>query len=260
MKKSKSIRLFITDLDDIFETALNVSLYKFINHSLFKNSNIQTSPQEKLTYEKLKKFNNKNLLYNHLLVSIVSIMESYLHNILIESVKKDSSKSIKFVEGFNFQKALSARDVIEGPESLTLTTLQNVIYHNLPRVNILFKIIFELDILNIPNIDVKPIFTIIKIRHSIVHDSNRVKEKKFYINVITFIGFMDLIANWLLNIDSIIMNNNPRKRKKDYVLRFNKELDKYTNTPIIEKGTLELIKDMFSEKTQLYDNKSEIKL
>ncbi|WP_034041887.1 hypothetical protein [Wocania ichthyoenteri] len=260
MKKSNSIKLFITDLEDILETAINISLFKFINPSLFKNSNIQTNSQEDLTYEKIKKFNDKNLIYNHLLVNVISIMESYLHNILVEHIKKDSSKSIKFVEEFNFQKSLSPKHVIEGPESLTINTLEDVIYHNLPKVNTLFKIIFEMDILNISNIDIKTIFLIIKVRHSIVHDSNRVKEKKFYISSHTFIDYLDLIANWLMEIDSLIMTNHTRKRKTNYYLKFNKELNKYTDTPLIEQGSFQLMRDVFSDKNKTYDEKKEFKL
>ncbi|CAL2084581.1 hypothetical protein [Tenacibaculum sp. 190524A02b] len=260
MKKSNSINLFKTDLEDIFETALNISLYRFINPSLFKNSNIATNTEEQLTYERLKSFSEKNLIFNHLLVNVISIMESYLHNILVEEIKNDHSKTIKFVENYNFQKNLSVQDVIDGPESLTLKTLDNIIYHNLPKVNILFKTVFDLDVLKIPNSNIKTIFAIIKVRHSIVHDSNRVNGKKFYISSYTFVDYMDIITNWLLNIDCIIMNERVKKRKTDYSLRFHKELDKYVTSPIIEQGAFQLLNDLYNDKKKLFNENKEIRL
>ncbi|APU11053.1 hypothetical protein A5M85_12390 [Cellulophaga lytica] len=260
MKKSNSINLFKTDLDDIFETALNISLYRLINPSLFKNSNIEPNVEEQRIYERLKNFSEKNLIFNHLLVNVISIMESYLHNVLIEGIKSDHSKTIKFVESYNFQKSITIKDVIEGPESLTINTLNNIIYHNLPKVNNLFKTIFGLDILNIPNSNIRTIFAIIKVRHSIVHDSNRVNGKKFYISSYTFIDYMDIITNWLLDIDCIIMNDRFKKRKTDYSLRFHKELNHHATSPIIEQGTFQLLNDIFNDKNKLFDKKKDIRL
>jgi len=60
-------------------------------------------------------------------------------------------------------------------------------------VNLLYKIFFGLDILNIKDIDIKKMFQVIKLRHKIVHKSSIINAQKVSVKLDTFLGFMNLI-------------------------------------------------------------------
>lgn len=247
MKKSKSIQFVINDFQDIYDMAKSISLYEYVNSSLFKDEKLELNPEAVKIFNHLKIFESGNNLYNYFTVNIISIMENYLQNILIEIIEKDDEKSMKFIKEYRFEKNLTPQDVIDGPRILTVNILNNIIYHNLPKVNSLYKIIYDLDILNIKDVDIKMIFQIIKLRHNIVHKSSRFNEKKVTVKLDSFLGFLNLISNWLLNIDSLIMTNDLRKRTTDYKLKFYTEIYNSMENPILEVGKFEVISNSVAE-------------
>lgn len=245
MKKSKSIEFVTEDLNSIYNTIFSLSLYEYINSSFFKASKQTLSPEDSKIYNKIRYFENNNNLFNQLTVNLISIMENYLHNILAEHINKEESKSTVFIEKYKFEKPLSPQDVIDGPKALALKTLKGVIYHNLPKINSIFNIVFNLDIINISNSNIKTIFQIIKARHLITHQSSRFEDSKISIKLDTFLKFMNIISDWLLNIDSNILTGSPRKRTVNYRMKFYREISNILNMPILEDGLEDLIQQEF---------------
>ena len=243
MKKSKSIKFVIDDFRDIYNTVMSISLYEYINYSLFKDPKAELNKGALKVFTEIKKFEKNNKLYNYFTVHIVSIMENYLHNILIESIEADEEKSLRFIKEYKLDRNLTPQDVIDGPKLLAIKTLKTLIYHNLPKVNSIFKIIFDLDILNIENVDIKKIFRIVKLRHGIVHKSSRFKEKEVCIKQDTFLAYLDLISDWLLNIDSLIQNGRPRKRTTNYRYKFYREISSKIENPLLEVGYMEVMRE-----------------
>jgi cyclopropane fatty-acyl-phospholipid synthase-like methyltransferase len=123
MKKSQSIQYAVNDFTDIYDTILSVSVYQYVSSSFFKGSNQKLNIEEEKIYDYLKKIERQNNLYNYLTINIISIMESYLHNVLIEFIEKDDSRTLKFVNEYRFEKNITNKNVIEGPKVLTLDTL-----------------------------------------------------------------------------------------------------------------------------------------
>jgi hypothetical protein len=261
MKKSKSIQFVIDDFQDIYNTAMSTSLYEYINSSLFNDQKTELSKDALKIYNEIKNFELNNKLYNYFTVNIVSIMENYLHNILVESIEKDKEKSLRFIKEYKLERNLTSQDVIDGPQLLTLKILKNLIYHNLPKVNSIFKIIFDLDILNIQNAEIEKIFRIIKLRHGIVHKSSRIKEKEVLIKQDTFLVYLSTINNWLLNIDSLVLNGKPRKRIINYRYKFYREISNKMENKVLEIGVANVIGESMNRMFDFdNENKSQNKI
>ncbi|WP_196887308.1 hypothetical protein [Aureivirga sp. CE67] len=259
MKKSKAIELLNSDLKDIYDTLISISLYAYVSSSLFNTPNKKLSEEEIKVYNHLKKNEKRNTIYNSFMINLISIMESYLKNMLIEIILDDKSKSEKFVRKYKFERHLTSNDVVNGSEFLTISVLNDVIYHNLPKVNSLYKIITGIDILNIEGAEIKKIFKIIKLRHKMVHQANRINDRKIFLKELTLLHFITVISDWLLNIDCLILNGNLRKRTTNYTMKFYKDLGEKIELPIlfngkneIEDNSLELLNDL------LKDHKKEI--
>ena len=253
MKKSKSLEITLSDFQEVFDTTFSFSLYEYVTSSLFNNPLHELNSEENKIYSHLKKFENKNALFNYLTVNLISIVETYLQNVLIEIIEKDEQKSIEFINQYRFEKAVTTQNVIDGPKKLVLDVLNDVIYHRLSKVNTLFKIIGDIDILSINGIDCEKIFQIIRIRHKLVHQSGRVRGKKLYISELTFLGFMTLFSNWILNIDSIIFNREPRKRTTDYRTKFYKQMSKSIENPVFLNGMNEILSTGMLKMDKIFD-------
>jgi hypothetical protein len=82
---------------------------------------------------------------------------------------------------------------------------------------------------------------IIKLRHKLVHKTNRINNKKVFVKESTFLSFMTIVSNWIQNIDSMIMNDEPRKRTVNFSKKYYREIMKLKENPILEIGKLDVI-------------------
>lgn len=234
MNKTKSIRIFINDFKEIYNTILNLALGDGIRDALFFNSKENINDTEIGIFNQLTQFSKQNLINNYLLINLISITESYLQNILFEELKREPKLYNVFLLNYKFEKNITANDLIEGPQKFVFEILDNIIYHNLPKVNSIFKIITKIDILNIEDIDTKMIFKIVKLRHKIVHGSSIINGKKIIISEVTLLGYMNLISRWLICIDNKI--TGAKTRRVDYQLKFYKKISALFKTPLLVDG------------------------
>jgi len=106
MKKSKSIQFVIDDFQDIYNTIKSISLYQYTSSSLFRDPKIELNQEAENIYNHIKKFESENNLHNYLTVNLISIMENYLQNILIEVIEKENDKSLNLLKNTDLKRIL----------------------------------------------------------------------------------------------------------------------------------------------------------
>ena len=243
MKNSKSIKVLNEDFKDIYDSILSLSIYQYSNSAFFNNINISPNLTdfEKEIFQQIRKFENHNYLYNSLYISIFATLETYLNNRLSEELEKNNHKCEQLILKYNMHRHYTSKDIINGPKIVAKEILDSIIYHNLPKVNSLFKIVFELDILNI--LETKRLFQIIKIRHKIVHQSGRINEVKIFVREYAILKDMTLINKWLQNIDSLTTTGKPKNTNTDFFMKFLKTISKYAASPIFEDAMVDLMQN-----------------
>jgi hypothetical protein len=252
MKQSNSIKTFHEDLLEIFNSVLTLNLYRYITATL-KNKKEDLGVNSKADlklFDFIEAFEAYNYIYNSLYINLVAILETYLQDRLYEELKSDSSKIHKLVLNYNLERKFTAKDIIEGPNPIAQEILDGIIYHNLPAVNILYKVIFNIEILSL--MKNKRIFEIIKIRHKIVHRSGRIDEKKIFIRSFTLLEDMTAIAAWVENMDFYILNKTEKKSFPNYGSRHSREFNKYMKTEICKISQQDVLDKILE---QVYDDK-----
>ncbi|MFQ7265340.1 MAG: hypothetical protein ACLRPS_00360 [Paraprevotella clara] len=118
---------------------------------------------------------SRKLLYRTLYANVISSMEAYLSDRLIQKVLSSETVKRQFIENFKDFKEhkISMSDIFKQMESLDSfirKTLREIIYHNLPRVKNIYKTTFGIDFG-----DVSELMKSIAIRHDIVHRNGKDK-------------------------------------------------------------------------------------
>lgn len=116
---------------------------------------------------------SKKLLYRTLYANIISSMEAYLSDRLIQKVLSSEETKRQFVENFKDFEGVkftisSIYEKMEELESLIKKSLRDIVYHNLPRVKNIYKSTLNIDLGNISNL-----MKCITIRHDIVHRNGK---------------------------------------------------------------------------------------
>ena len=103
----------------------------------------------KIPFEVLDKIDvlderSRKLLYRTLYANVISSMEAYLSDRLIQKVLSSEETKRKFVEGFKDYKdeKIAVSDIFKHLENLDyriIKTLREIIYHNLPRVKNIYN-------------------------------------------------------------------------------------------------------------------------
>lgn len=139
-----------------------------------------------------------------LFVNIITCLETYLSDALINSVLDNESNLKRFVENFIDYKDRSFKlcDIynrMDNLKKLVKEDLYNLMYHNLPKIRAIYKKILNIDFPN--NID--DIMKKINDRHHLVHrngkdlDGNQIIISKEELN-----QTYDLIYNFVKEIDN----------------------------------------------------------
>ena len=118
---------------------------------------------------------SRKLLYRTLYANVISSMEAYLSDRLIQKVLSSEDNKRLFVENFkDFNDSkISISDIfkqMENLDSYIKKTLRDIIYHNLPRVKNIYKTTLSVDLC-----DVSELMKCISIRHDIVHRNGKDK-------------------------------------------------------------------------------------
>lgn len=114
--------------------------------------------------------------------SIVSAMETFLGDVLISKVQKNEKyllKVAKKLKEFKDEKMLIS-EFLENPECAKIKIingLRGFLFHNLPKVKNIYKVVFGIDIKN----DLEPLMQIVSRRHDIVHRNGKNNEGEMFI-------------------------------------------------------------------------------
>ena len=123
---------------------------------------------------------SRKLLYRTLYANVISSMEAYLSDRLIQKVMSSEETKRKFVEGFKDYKdeKIVVSDVfkhLENLDSRIIKTLREIIYHNLPRVKNIYNSVLGINLGE--KIVISDLMKCIGIRHDIVHRNGKDKDK-----------------------------------------------------------------------------------
>lgn len=120
--------------------------------------------------------NARKLLYRTLYANVISSLEAYLSDRLIQKVLSSKNVKRKFVEQFNDygEQKIPISDIFKQMDNLDSRIkkdLRDIIYHNLPRVKNMYE-----KVLNVDLGDVSELMKCIGIRHDIVHRNGKDKD------------------------------------------------------------------------------------
>ncbi len=237
MIRSKSYGNFKKDLEGILSSIITLDFYKYASEALFvkrKNIKLDTEWDEKI-FERIHSFEKLNHVYNSLFISLIAILETYLQDRLIEELKHNDEKINHLITKYSIERKLTVEDVIKGPRHIAIEIIQGTIFHKLPTVNTLYKIVFGADILSL--LKEKKIFQLIEVRHKIVHHSSRVGDKTIIIREIGVLNAMNLISRWLENIEFYLNNKKERRSFPNYVNRYSNEIGKLWKSKIYAQSS-----------------------
>lgn len=225
-KSSSSIQVFRNDLNDILNTLIAITRYRYLITFFENEKNKHDIPKE--IYEEfispIHKFDEQNLINNYLFIGVITTMETYLKNRLIEELTNYPDKKTTLLKQYNLNRKLNIDDILNGIEPIINEILNNVIYHNFQKVDILYKILLEINILSfIPN----NLWNLIKIRHELVHRNGYINEKKLLIRELTLINSMTEISGWVENIDFYYREGRTLKKLPSFLHKYERMSKKY---------------------------------
>ena len=155
---------------------------------------------------------SRKLLYRTLYANVISSMEAYLSDRLIQKVLSSEEAKRQFVENFkDFKEVkISISDIYENMEKLESQikkSLRDIIYHNLPRVKKIYK-----STLNIDLGDISDLMKCVSIRHDIVHRNGKDKNGNIHDikreNVVTL---ADRVTRFIRSIEFQFVPKNPKE-------------------------------------------------
>lgn len=150
---------------------------------------------------------SKKLLYRTLYANVISSLEAYLSDRLIQKVLSSGELKKKFVESFKiFQETkFSISEIYEQMDALDnriKNSLRDIIYHNLPIVKNIYRLTLDVDLG-----DISDLMKCISIRHDIVHRNGRDKDGNLStINKDDVLELAEIVSNFISNIEKQIIN------------------------------------------------------
>jgi len=196
-----------SDYEELYEAISNNNLF----YDTFKNE-----------IENLKRLNNikldddslENTLKRQLYIGIITSMETYLSDAFINTTLGSKNFTRKFVETFKEfkEKPIKLSELFEYHNEIEITCKKHmlkVIYHNIPKVKIMYKETLEVDLG-----DIEALCKAVSIRHDLVHRSGKTKEGKE--NVID----SDKINDLILEVET-------------FINRVDKQIESKQNEPVL---------------------------
>jgi len=169
-----------------------------------KNRKISQSLEEILSKE------SEGFLANLIFVNLVTIMEVYLKECLFEALRRDPKLVRRFLEKYKMERRISVDDLYVGANAFAFSLLNDIVFHNLKKVDALYKIVFNFSILELG--DYKNLEKCVKIRHNIVHENSQVDGKKMEFKYSGILGAAKVILNFVEGIDYFIRHRKKRKK------------------------------------------------
>ncbi|TET90494.1 MAG: hypothetical protein E3J35_06400 [Methanomassiliicoccales archaeon] len=169
------------------------------------------------------KAKDKELTYNMFFVYLVTVLEVYLKDRIVEEMDKDPSVIEKFLKGYAIDRKITPEDLLQGPRAFVLSIIDNTSFHNLKKVEAIYNIVFGFKILRFGKY--KILNWAVQTRHSIVHRGAALAKKEPSLNVNYVIWTCQEISNFIEGVDFYIRYRRKRKRFPNLILRHAKVWD-----------------------------------
>ena len=193
---SKAIRQFRENIESLLSVDFTIGSYKaFVE--IVKNTKEDQELKEVL--DKIIQADDKEVIYNLLYVNLVTILEVYLKDRVLEELNNNPNKIETFLNEYKFDRKMTIEDVLAGPKVLIETFLNNIVFHNIKKVDSIYQAIFLFNIIQF--CDYKRLDFIIKSRHEIVHNGGHVNNKKIRVTPVGFVYSCLEISHFVEGID-----------------------------------------------------------
>ena len=141
-------------------------------------------------------------------VRLVTLLEEYLKNRLIQEFDENETSIKNFLLNYTTDRKLTSIDVVNGPKILATSFLDDITFHNMPKVERVYYATFKFDIKKF--CDFKRLVIIVKLRHILVHNGGKTKSKEKLITY-SLQTCLDEINRLIENIEFCIKNGRPKK-------------------------------------------------
>lgn len=159
-------------------------------------------------------------VYNLLHVNLITAMEVYLKDKIFDEIKLKPKIIEVFLRKYSFNKKIDVEDLLLGPYSFAERVLDEVVFHNLKKVDKIYRILFGINIAKF--VDFKKLNSYIKIRHHIIHNNSMLNNGKITINPACITHTCNFLIHFIESIDYFIKHNRKRKRSPDLIRKFSK--------------------------------------
>ena len=237
IRSSQSVAQFRKSRDNLTDAIFVVGQYKRLT-SIVKNT-VKVKKDTKEILDSIIKAKDKELIYTLFFVYLISILEVYLKDRIVEEFHKNPPSIEKFLKGYVVDKKITTEDILIGPEEFTLSIINNTSFHNLKKVEAIYKIVFGFKILRFG--DFKYLDSIIHGRHAIVHRGAIVKRNKTSLNVNDVLWACQEISNFVEGMDYYIRYRKKRKRFPKMFFRYMKEHERLMEWKEYEKAFFDTI-------------------
>lgn len=143
------------------------------------------------------------------LVKSVTLLEEYLKKRLLEEFHRNETSVKNFLSGYLTERKLTINDVISGPKKLAISFLDDIIFHNLPKVEKIYFLTFKLDLKNL--CDFKRLMIIVKMRHVIVHEGGKKRGSREKVKTHSLQTCIDEINKLVENIEFSLKKGRPKR-------------------------------------------------
>lgn len=223
-KPSKSILIFRSNMEELLGNLIALKHYEILSLQCKRNLNSGLLKDKQKLLEPITSFEKENYLKNSLFVHLISSLEVYLQDRLIEELEKSDQLLHKFILEYKFQRKLTGEDLIKGPQKVAIELIDSIVFHNLKLVNSLYKIVLGFDIIKLMKHDL--IWTAIKIRHKIVHRAGLIDDKKIFVAFDGLFKTINAISKWVENIDYFYRTEKIKNNSPNYYKRYLTHMEK----------------------------------
>jgi hypothetical protein len=161
---SEAVKQFRKNFDNLLYADFTMGHYKAFA-AMAKNTINDKGINEIL--DEIIKAEDKELIYNLFFVNLVTILEVYLKDRVLEELNKNPSKIEKFLKEYKFDRKITVEDVLIGPKALTDDLLNDIVFHNIKKVDTIYKIVVGLSVTQF--CDYENLDFIVTAGHKIVH-------------------------------------------------------------------------------------------
>ncbi len=218
---SEAIKQFRENIDNLLYADFIMGQYKAFT-AIVKDTISDKNVNEIL--DEIIRADDKDLIYNLFFVNLVTILEVYLKDRIVEELNKYPDKVNKFLKEYKSDRKITIEDVLAGPSSLTDDLLNNIVFHNIRKTDAIYKIVLGFSITQFG--DYKHLDFIINVRHKIVHHGGTINGKKIRVTPVRFIWACQEVTRYVEGIDYYCRYKKMRNKFPRVCLKHYKKWEK----------------------------------